>query len=165
MLQTHRQRCLHALSKNMKKIFIASDHAGFEFKKVLKDFLLQQGYEVEDCGPVMFDAQDDYPDYVLPCAQKVAEHEGSFGVVLGLSGQGEAMAANRIQGVRAAVYYGGPTELLVLSREHNDANVLSLAAKFLTYNEMQEAVQLWLSGEFSGDERHVRRIKKLDVHK
>lgn len=111
----------------------------------------------------MFDQDDDYPDYVLPCAQKVAQDMDSVGLVVGLSGQGEAVAANRVLGVRAAVYYGGPQEILTLSRQHNDANMLSLGAKFLTKETAQDAVLLWLSTDFLGDERHMRRIGKIDA--
>lgn len=147
----------------MKQIFITSDHAGFELKNVLKSFLLGQEYEVEDCGPALFDPHDDYPDYILPCAQKVAQNKSSFGIIIGLSGQGEAIAANRVPGVRAAVYYGGPQEVLTLSREHNDANILSFGAKFITQDEAKNAVLLWLGTNFSADERHVRRNIKLDA--
>ena len=161
-IQVLLRRYLHAHFKNMKKIFIASDHAGFELKETLKQFLVEQNYDVEDCGSSTFDPHDDYPDYVLPCAQKVAQNKDSFGVVVGLSGQGEAIAANRVLGVRAAVYYGGPKEVLVLSREHNDANVLSFGAKFVTAEEAKDAVLLWLGTDFLGDERHVRRIGKID---
>ncbi len=147
----------------MKKIFIASDHAGFELKETLKQFLVEQNYDVEDCGSSTFDPHDDYPDYVLPCAQKVAQNKDSFGVVVGLSGQGEAIAANRVPGVRASVYYGGSEEILTLSRQHNNANVLSLGAKFLTKEAAQHAALLWLSTDFSADERHMRRIQKIDA--
>jgi ribose 5-phosphate isomerase B len=148
----------------MHHIYIASDHAGFELKNILKDFLIAQGHMVEDCGPATLDPGDDYPDYVLPCAQKVAQTKDSFGIVVGLSGQGEAMAANRIVGARAAVYYGFAEEVLTLSRQHNNANMLSLGAKFVTPQAAQEAVQLWLATPFAGDERHVRRAAKLDAH-
>ena len=147
----------------MHHIFIASDHAGFELKNILKDFLAAQGHTVEDCGPTTLNPDDDYPDYVVPCAQKVAQNKGIFGIVIGLSGQGEAVAANRVNGVRAAVYYGFADEVLVLSRQHNNANMLSLGAKFLTPVVAQEAVQLWLATHFAGDERHVRRAAKLDA--
>ena len=109
-----------------------------------------------------FDPADDYPDFCIQLAQKVAQDKGSFGIVVGLSGQGEAMAANRVRGARAAVYYGGDEEILKLSREHNDANILSLGAKFVTPEAAQAAVTLWLATPFSGDERHLRRIAKLD---
>lgn len=147
----------------MKKVFIACDHAGFELKEALKQFLVEQNYEVEDCGPSTFDPQDDYPDYILPCAQNVAEHKESVGIIIGLSGQGEAMVANRVRGVRAIVYYGGPEEILTLARQHNDANILSLGAKFLTPEAVKEAVSVWLATDFSADERHVRRIQKIDA--
>ena len=141
---------------------MASDHAGFELKQKLAEFLIAEGHEVEDCGPRYYNPTDDYPNYIIPCAKKVAQNKGSFGIVAGLSGQGEAMAANRVRGVRAAVYYGGPTDVLKLSREHNDANVLSLGARFVSPEEAQKAVALWLDTHFMNEERHVRRIKELD---
>src|SRR5207244_3378467 len=127
------------------RIFLASDHAGFELKTALVDFLMAAGHEVEDMGPPRFNPADDYPNFVLPCARKVATTAGSRGIVVGLSGQGEAMAANRIKGARAAVYYGGPSEILKLSRAHNDANILSLGARFVSVEEAKQALTLWLS--------------------
>ena len=152
------------------RIFLGSDHAGFELKKALIQFLQQAGHHPEDMGPHTFDPQDDYPDYVLPVAEMVAADSESRGIVLGASGQGEAVVANRVRGVRAVVYYGpnpvtaessNPHEILVLSREHNDANVLSLGAKFLTSDTAREAVRLWLRTPFSGEERHIRRLSKI----
>jgi len=145
------------------RVFVASDHAGYELKNLLVSWLREeQGYDVEDMGPYTLEPDDDYPDYVMPLARRVA-HDGAFGVVIGFSGQGEAMAANRITGARAAVYYGGPEELLRLSREHNDANILSLGARFITPIEAKEAIEVWLNTDFSSGERHVRRIHKLDA--
>ncbi|MEI7720326.1 MAG: RpiB/LacA/LacB family sugar-phosphate isomerase [bacterium] len=144
------------------RIYLASDHAGFALKSALIVYLKGEGNEVEDCGPFELNLDDDYPDYCMPLAQKVAQKKDSFGVVIGASGQGEAMAANRVGGARAAVYYGGPSEIITLSREHNDANVLSLGARFLSEDEAKKAVELWLATKFSGDARHVRRIAKLD---
>lgn len=144
------------------KIFLASDHAGFELKQKLVDFLMQEGHEVEDMGPTRLNPADDYPDYIGPCARRVADTEESMGIVVGMSGQGEAMAANRVRGVRAAVYYGGPQEILKLSRQHNDANVLSFGARFVTADEAAKAAQLWLNTHFEHDERHQRRIVKMD---
>lgn len=144
------------------QIYIASDHAGFELKGKLVEFLKGQGKEIEDLGPSIYMEGDDYPDFILPLAQKVAQNKDSFGIVIGASGQGEAMAANRVKGVRAAVYYGMPQALIKLSREHNDANVLSLGARFLSEEDAKTAVELFLTTPFSGEERHVRRIAKLD---
>lgn len=141
---------------------MASDHAGYELKHKLIDFLHAQGHEVEDMGPSRLDPADDYPDYITPCARKVADTNDSFGIVVGMSGQGEAMAANRVRGARAAVYYGGPSDILKLSRRHNDANILSLGAHFLSFDEATDAVALWLNTHFEHDERHQRRILKLD---
>ncbi len=146
------------------KIFLASDHAGFELKQKLVDFLHAKGHEVEDMGPTRLNPADDYPDYITPCAKKVAETPDSMGVILGMSGQGEAMAANRVRGVRAAVYYGGPADIVKLSRRHNDANILSLGARFVSADEAIKALELWLATNFEHDERHQRRILKMDYH-
>jgi ribose 5-phosphate isomerase B len=144
------------------KIYIGSDHAGFELKEKLIPFLKELGYEVEDKGAFSYEPQDDYPDFVKPVAEAVSQDPESKGVVLGGSGEGEAIATDKIEGVRTAVWYGGEKEILKLSREHNDANILSLGARFITEEEAKEAVKLWLETPFSGDERHVRRINKLD---
>src|SRR3989338_5670410 len=129
------------------RIYIASDHAGFELKKILSDFLREQGEELVDLGPVMLEPQDDYPDYIERLAERVA---------------GEAMAANRVRGARAAEYYGGDLEVVKVSREHNDANILSLGARFITGVDAKKAVLLFIHTPFSGEERHQRRINKLD---
>lgn len=144
------------------KIFIASDHAGFELKKSLATWLSGQGHEVEDCGPESLQPQDDYPDTIAPMAKKVAQHKGSFGIAIGGSGEGEAIAANRVEGARAAEYYGGEREVIRLARQHNDANILSLGARLISGEEAVAAVELFLATPFSGDERHKRRIAKLD---
>jgi ribose 5-phosphate isomerase B len=146
------------------KIYLGSDHAGFELKEMLKTFLSKNDYEVEDLGPHEYIETDDYPDFVRPVAEAVAREPESRGVVIGKSGQGEAMVANRVRGVRAAVYYGHEPSILKLSREHNDANVLALASGFLlTDEDAKSAVELWLKTPFSGAERHMRRIAKLDL--
>jgi len=144
-------------------ILIGSDHAGFELKNKLVDFLVEKGYPVQDCGADEYDETDNYPEILAPLALQIAQHPGEFrGIVLGGSGQGEALICNRFPGVRAAVYYGGNEEIVKLSREHNDANVLSLGARFLREEEAKNAVELWLTTPFSGDERHVKRIEMLD---
>ena len=142
-------------------VYLASDHAGFELKEEIKKYLLDLGMEVEDMGAFAFDADDDYPDFVRPAAQAVAnDPERSRGIVLGGSGQGEAIAANKVQGIRAAVYYGGSLDIVKLSRAHNDVNILSLGARFLTVDQAKDAVRLWLETPFEGG-RHERRINKI----
>ena len=144
-------------------IYLASDHAGFELKNILVEFLRAQGRDVEDIGPAALQPGDDYPDFIKPLAQKVAQNKCSFGIALGGSGEGESIAANRVEGARAAEYYGGNLQVVRLARQHNDANVLSLGARFINTEHAKEAVELFLSTPFSGDERHARRIKKLDA--
>jgi ribose 5-phosphate isomerase B len=107
------------------------------------------------------DPLDDYPDFIIPAAQKVASDPNSKGIIMGGSGQGEAIAANRIKGARAVVYYGGPIEIIKLSRMHNNANILSFGSRFITHEKAAEAVDLWLSEPFEGG-RHQQRIEKLD---
>ncbi len=143
------------------KIYIAADHAGFNLKNYLKKQLLADGYDIEDCGAFDFDPLDDYPDFIIPAAEKVANQPNSKGIIIGGSGQGEAMAANRIQGVRAAVYYDGPIDIIKLSRLHNNANILSLGARFLSVERATEILNIWLAEKFEG-ERHENRINKLD---
>ncbi len=152
-------------------IYLASDHAGFELKEEIKKYLLDLGVEVKDMGAFKMDLDDDYPDFVIPAAQKVAHDlKNNCGIVFGGSGQGEAITANKIKGVRAAVYYGpscakategkGSLDMVKLSRAHNDANILSLGARFLNVEQAKEAVKLWLETEFEGG-RHERRINKI----
>lgn len=156
------------------RIAIATDHAGFKLKEELKKFLEESGHEVEDFGAHKFDEKDDYPDFVIPAARAVAEKKAERGVVIGSSGQAEGVAANRLKGVRALVYYGfveprkenakvGEAKNLVqVSREDNDSNVLALGASFVSVDEARRVVEEWLSTSFPGEERHVRRIKKID---
>lgn len=160
------------------KIAVTTDHAGFEALQELKVFLGSLGHECVDFGPERFDADDDYPDFMFPAAKAVAAGDCEAGIILGGSGQGEAMAANRIKGVRCTLFYGpvtaktavdaegnqsdDPYEILRLSRQHNHANVLSLSSRFLTLDEMKQAIEIWLSTPYSEAERHVRRVHKLD---
>jgi ribose 5-phosphate isomerase B len=143
------------------KIHIATDHAGLDLKNIIRDYLISKGHEVTDHGAHEYDALDDYPDYIFPCAKAVASDLESRGIILGGSGQGEAMAANRVKGVRAAVFYNGPVEIVKLSREHNNANILSLGARFMTEDEIYGIIEMWLDEPFGGG-RHQRRIDKLD---
>ena len=143
-------------------IHIATDHAGLDLKNSLKDYLNSQGYEVIDHGAFEYDARDDYPDFIFPCAKAVASDKNSKGVILGGSGQGEAMAANRIKGIRAAVYYGSEVDIPILSRQHNNSNILSIGARFVSKKEIYAILDEWLSEPFTGG-RHQRRIDKLDI--
>lgn len=159
------------------KIFLAGDHAGFRLKSMLLEHLALLGHEVQDMGPFELDADDDYPDFVSPFAKVIAENPDSFGIICAGSGQGEAMCANRIPGVRAAVYYGKMEvtgaldsegahsedgyDAVRLPRKHNDANVLSIGARFVSPMDAEEAVRVFLSTEFSKDERHARRLGKF----
>lgn len=144
-------------------IYLSSDHAGFALKNHLVEYLSGLGYTAVDKGPYSEDPQDDYPEMVRLVTEEVLkEPHGVKGIVLGGSGQGEAIAANRHKGIRASVYYGGSLDIIRLAREHNDANILSLGARFLSESEAEEAVKLWLETSFSKEERHARRIAKLD---
>lgn len=159
------------------KVYLASDHAGFEIKNALVEYVRTLGHEAEDCGAFVNDPADDYPAIIANAARKLAEDvkQGieSRAIVAGASGQGEAIVANRFPGVRCALYYGNPgreqtdmsgntLNILASTREHNDANALSLGLRFLTLEEAQSAVQQWLSTPFSGEERHARRIAAID---
>ena len=145
------------------KIHIATDHAGLDLKNTIKKFLVDKGHDVTDHGACKYDALDDYPDFIFPCARAVAGDLNSRGIILGGSGQGEAMAANRIKGCRATVFYNGPKEIIKLSREHNDANILSIGARFMLENEIYDIIELWLEEPFAGG-RHQKRIDKLDMY-
>ena len=143
------------------RIHLATDHAGLELKEKIKLYLSDLNYEVIDHGAYEYDALDDYPDFIFPCANAVSNDLESKGIILGGSGQGEAMAANRVKGVRAAVFYNGPDEIIKLSRQHNNANILSLGARFMSEEEMYKIIEVWLSTDFESG-RHQRRIEKLD---
>ena len=143
------------------KIHLATDHAGLELKDKIKLYLINQGYIVIDHGAYEYDALDDYPDFIIPCAKAVADDIKSKGIILGGSGQGEAMAANRIKGIRAAVFYNGPDEIVQLSRQHNDANILSIGARFMTEKEIYRIIEIWFETGYEAG-RHQKRIEKID---
>lgn len=144
----------------MKKIIIGTDHAGFEYKEAIKEMLKKEGYEVEDKGAHTYEKLDDYPDYIYPVAQAVAEDpDNRVGIVLGGSGQGEAIVANKVKGIRAAI---GFSEFVVkATREHNNSNILSLGQRTISKEEALHFVKLFLETPFPEDERHVRRIDKI----
>lgn len=140
------------------KLILGSDHGGFALKERIKLALKDKGYVIEDMGAMVHDPADDYPNFVEPVARAVSEDPGSSrGIIFGGSGQGEAMLANRFKNVRAALFYGGPMEIVELSRTHNDSNILSLGGRFLNEAEAHAAIDLWLDTKFDGG-RHARRI-------
>lgn len=145
------------------KIYIGADHAGFELKEELKQFLNDLDYEVEDAGAYELNPPDDYPDFIFPVAEAVARDifrgVDSRGIVIGGSGQGEAMAANKIKGARVAVVYDEYSARM--SREHNDANIVAFGARAIEPREAKKLLKIWLETPFSGEERHRRRIGKI----
>jgi len=160
----------------MSKVYFAADHAGYALKEALIEHVRTLGYDVEDMGAHTLEPEDDYPDYMTPLAEKVVE-ENARGIIVGGSGQGEAMCANHVKGVRAAVFYG-PRRVTIaldiegghsedgfdavrLPRRHNDANVLSIGARFVSGDEADEAVRIFLETPFSDSPRHARRLAKF----
>jgi ribose 5-phosphate isomerase B len=160
------------------KIYLAGDHAGFRLKSAMAEHLPVLGYDVEDLGPPTLDPEDDYPDYVIPLAQKIASEPDAIGIILAGSGQGEAMAANRVKGVRCAVFYGkmAATDALDaegghsqdgfdtvrLARRHNNANVLSIGARFVSPEDADAAIRIFLDTAFdTSSPRHERRLGKF----
>jgi ribose 5-phosphate isomerase B len=144
------------------RVHLGCDHAGFELKQHLVDWLQAQGHEVVDHGAYSYDPDDDYPPFCLDAAAAVVDDVGSLGVVLGGSGNGEQIAANKVRGVRAALAW--TEETAALAREHNDANVLSLGARMHGYDEAVRMVETFLSTSFSGEARHTRRIEMLSEY-
>ena len=161
----------------MSKILIASDHAGFALKEALIDHIRAFGHEVEDMGPFSYNQDDDYPDFMTPLAKRLAASPETRGIIVGGSGQGEAICANRVLGVRAAVFYGPMRvasalniegdrsedgyDVVRLPRLHNNANVLSIGARFVSQEEANEAVRIFLETPFSETSRHARRLAKF----
>lgn len=159
------------------KIYLATDHAGLSLKEKIKSFLNDKGYDVEDCGAIEYDPNDDYPDFIKIAAEKVSQNPNDRAIILGGTGQGEAIVANKFKNVRAVVFYApalpnnsvdinnressDPFEIIRLSREHNNANVLSLSTRMLKEEDAINAVQKWLETPFSNEERHKRRINKI----
>lgn len=141
------------------KVYLATDHGGYELKEILKNWLKENSYEVEDLGAHSLDPNDDYPDFIVPLARKISQEPESLGIISGRSGNGEAIAANKIKGVRAAVCLN--EEMARKAKEHNDANILSLGADYMSVDEAKNIVRVFLETPFSKDERHVRRIDKI----
>ena len=141
----------------MTRIAIGTDHAGYRLKEVLESYLLSKGYEVEDFGT---DSEEsvDYPDFIRPVALSVAEGKNDFGIVVGGSGNGEAMVANKVRGIRCAVCW--TVESAQLAKEHNNANVISMGARLVSEETAKAIVDAWLGAEFQAG-RHVRRLEKM----
>ena len=146
----------------MSTIILAADHAGFEMKEHVKRFLEKSEHIVKDVGAYTLDLDDDYPKYMRLAAEMFLTAPDAFGIVFGGSGQGEAIVLNRSQGIRAIVYAGSNPDIAKVGREHNDANVLSVGARFLSVAQVEVAVEVFLSTAFSDEERHRRRIKQID---
>ncbi|NYH51275.1 MULTISPECIES: ribose-5-phosphate isomerase [Nocardiopsis] len=144
------------------RVYLGSDHAGYELKEHLASWLRERGHDVVDAGPLAYDAVDDYPPFVLRAAEGVASDQGSLGVVIGGSGNGEQIAANKVGGVRAALAWSEETARL--AREHNDANVLSIGARMHSQEEAAGFVETFLSTPYSDEERHTRRIRMLTAY-
>ncbi len=146
-------------------IYFASDRAGFHLKKEIKKFFETHNIQFEDLGPFEYDEKDDYPDFIIPVAEKVGEGgDKNQAIIFGGSGQGEAIAAGKVKGVRATVFYGGPGKIITLSKEHNNANILSIGARFVNPVQAKHAIELWLKTPFAREKRHVRRTRKIEKY-
>ena len=141
------------------RVYLGSDHAGFELKAAIIAWLGQTGHEAVDCGPASYDPEDDYPVYVIRAAERVAGNPGSLGVVIGGSGNGEQIAANKVPGVRAALAW--TVETAQLARQHNDANVLSLGARMYSLDEAVSFAKVFTETPFSAEARHARRLAMI----
>jgi ribose 5-phosphate isomerase B len=141
------------------RIHIGSDHAGLELKAALVDYLESKGHSVKDHGPFEFDAVDDYPDFCIPAAIATVAEPGSLGIVLGGSGNGEQIAANKVKGVRAALAWS--IETAQLAKEHNNANVVGIGGRMHSIDECKRIIDAFIETPFSNDERHIRRINKI----
>ncbi|AKG42973.1 ribose-5-phosphate isomerase [Streptomyces xiamenensis] len=144
------------------RVYLGSDHAGYELKNHLVDWLTAHGHEPVDCGPHAYDAQDDYPPFCLRTAEAVAADPDALGVVIGGSGNGEAIAANKVAGVRCALAWS--VETAKLGRQHNNANVVGIGARMHTTDEATTFVEVFLATPYSGEDRHTRRIDMLSAY-
>lgn len=140
-------------------IYLGTDHGGYKLKEELKTFLTDNKIDFEDLGAYSFESEDDYPDFIIPVAQKVAENPQNLGIVIGRSGNGEVICANKVKGVRAALCLN--EEMARKAKQHNNANVLSLGADYTSVDEVKKIVKLFIETPFSSEERHIRRIEKI----
>ena len=144
------------------RIHIGADHAGLELKSALIEHFTAQGHEVKDHGPYVYDALDDYPDFCIPAAEAVVNDSGSLGIVIGGSGNGEQIAANKVKGVRAALAWS--IETAKLAKQHNNANVIAVGGRMHSIDECKAILDAFISEPFSNDERHIRRIEKISKY-
>ncbi|MEU6440098.1 ribose-5-phosphate isomerase [Streptomyces sp. NPDC047046] len=144
------------------RVYLGSDHAGYELKNHLVEWLTEHGHEPVDCGPHIYDAQDDYPPFCLRAAERAAADPEALGVVIGGSGNGEQIAANKVEGVRCALAWS--VETAKLGREHNNANVVSVGARMHSTDEATSFVEVFLSTPYSEEPRHTRRIEMLTAY-
>ena len=142
-------------------IHLATDHAGYTHKNAVSDWLVTEGYSVIDHGATVYDPEDDFPDYIARAAMAISRNPTERAVIFGGSGQGEAMLANRFPAVRATVLYSDNADIVQLSREHNDANVLSIGARFISIDDTKKHIWNWLHTMRSDVNRHNRRIEKV----
>ena len=140
-------------------IYISGDHAGFKLKTKLKPWLEKKGFEIKDFGPLKYNKEDDYPDFVIPMARVVVKNKVR-GLIVAGSGQGENIAVNKIKGIKCALYHGGSAKIVKTSRSHDDANVLSFGSRFVSESEAKKAISLFLNTSFEGG-RHNRRVGKV----
>ena len=141
-------------------IYIGADHGGYALKEKIKMWLAEEAIETEDLGAVAFNTDDDYPDFIIPVAQKVVSNPGSLGIILGRSGNGEAIAANKVKGARAAVCLN--ERMAVKAKDDNNANILSLPGDYIDPEVAKKIVKIFLDTPFSNAERHVRRLKRIE---
>tara|TARA_Y100000310_G_C20468502_1_gene708827 strand:- start:406 stop:873 length:468 start_codon:yes stop_codon:yes gene_type:complete len=145
------------------KIYLSGDHAGFNLKKKVLSYLEKRGYSIEDFGPNKYNSKDDYPDFVVPMAKKVAKDKNSRGIVIAGSGIGEVIASNKIKGIRSVLFHGKANKkFLETSRIHDNTNVLCLGSRFVNEGESKKGINIWLKTEFKGEIRHKRRLKKIE---
>lgn len=142
-------------------IYLGADHGGFAFKEEIKQYLSDRGIETEDMGASTLDPNDDYTDFIIPVARKVASTPDSLGIVIGRSGNGEAIAANKISGIRAVLCLN--EKMAEKAKDHNNANILSLGADYISLEDAKKIVQKFLDTPFSNEERHIRRLKKIEA--
>ena len=140
-------------------VYIGADHGGYELKEKIKEWLTEDGIETEDLGAHGFDPDDDYPDFIIPVAQKVVSSPGNLGIILGRSGNGEAIAANKVKGGRAALCLN--EEMARRAKEHNNANIISLGADYINQEDVRKIVKTFIETPFSNADRHVRRLEKI----